>query len=129
MPDRYPGAPFFVVPTPNANVVELGALDVEEDRRIQETFPAGCRLHRSTIRLLSSVESIHSKVSTTVLIAVLLVVLVVYVFLQSWRATIIPVVAIPVSLIGAFTILTILGGSVNNLVSVRIGAGGRYRCR
>ena len=45
----------------------------------------------------------------------MLVVLVVYIFLQSWRATIIPVVAIPVSLIGTFSILTILGGSVNNL--------------
>jgi multidrug efflux pump subunit AcrB len=59
-------------------------------------------------------QSIH-EVVTTVFIAVLLVVLVVYLFLQSWRATIIPVVAIPVSLIGTFTILTSLGGSINNL--------------
>ena len=59
-------------------------------------------------------QSIH-EVIVTVFIAIVLVVLVVYIFLQSWRATIIPVVAIPVSLIGTFTILTILGGSVNNL--------------
>ena len=56
-----------------------------------------------------------NEVIVTVFIAIVLVVLVVYIFLQSWRATIIPVVAIPVSLIGTFSILTILGGSVNNL--------------
>jgi multidrug efflux pump subunit AcrB len=44
-----------------------------------------------------------------------LVVLVVFIFLQNWRATIIPVVAIPVSLIGTFSVLTLMGGSVNNL--------------
>src|SRR6202044_1686471 len=48
-------------------------------------------------------------------IAIALVVGVVYIFLQNWRATIIPVIAIPVSLIGAFSILALLGISINNL--------------
>ena len=47
--------------------------------------------------------------------AILLVVGVVFLFLQNWRATIIPVVAIPVSLVGAFTILAAFGISLNNL--------------
>ncbi len=51
----------------------------------------------------------------TIVIAIILVVCVVYLFLQSWRATIIPVIAIPVSLIGAFSILALLGISINNL--------------
>src|SRR5260221_931505 len=51
----------------------------------------------------------------TVGIEIILVVGVVYLFLQSWRATIIPVVAIPVSLVGAFSILAALGTSINNL--------------
>jgi hydrophobe/amphiphile efflux-1 (HAE1) family protein len=59
-------------------------------------------------------QSIH-EVMVTVFIAISLVVCVVFLFLQDWRATIIPVVAIAVSLIGAFTILTIFGGSINNL--------------
>jgi hypothetical protein len=48
-------------------------------------------------------------------VAILLVVGVVFLFLQTWRATIIPVVAIPVSLIGTFAILALLGISLNNL--------------
>src|SRR6202044_2903822 len=48
-------------------------------------------------------------------IAIALVVGVVYIFLQNWRATIIPVIAIPVSLLGSFVLLSIIGVSVNNL--------------
>src|SRR6202007_696135 len=59
-------------------------------------------------------QSIH-EVMVTIGIAILLVVGVVYLFLQSWRATIIPVVAIPVSLVGAFSVLAALGLSINNL--------------
>ena len=56
-----------------------------------------------------------SEVQKTLLEAVLLVVLVIIVFLQSWRAAIIPIVAIPVSLIGTFAVLAGLGYSLNTL--------------
>src|ERR1700761_342139 len=56
-----------------------------------------------------------NEVVKTIAIAILLVVGVVYLFLQSWRATIIPVVAIPISLLGTFTLLAMAGGSINNL--------------
>jgi hydrophobe/amphiphile efflux-1 (HAE1) family protein len=59
-------------------------------------------------------QSIH-EVIVTIFIAIALVVGVVFLFLQTWRATIIPVVAIPVSLVGTFTILSALGISINNL--------------
>ena len=55
------------------------------------------------------------EVIKTIFIAILLVVGVVFLFLQSWRAAIIPVIAIPVSLIGTFTFLYALGISLNNL--------------
>jgi hydrophobe/amphiphile efflux-1 (HAE1) family protein len=55
------------------------------------------------------------EVVTTIFVAILLVVGVVFLFLQTWRATIIPVVAIPVSLVGTFIILYALGISLNNL--------------
>ncbi len=61
------------------------------------------------------VEASIAEVYNTLMIAVLLVVLVIYVFLQDWRATIIPVVAIPVSLIGTFAIMSIIGFSINML--------------
>ena len=51
----------------------------------------------------------------TIFVAILLVVGVVFLFLQSWRAAIIPVIAIPVSLVGTFTFLYVLGISLNNL--------------
>ena len=59
-------------------------------------------------------QSIH-EVIVTIFAAIALVVGVVFVFLQTWRATIIPVVAIPISLIGTFSILALLGISINNL--------------
>ena len=51
----------------------------------------------------------------TIFIAIALVVGVVFVFLQNWRATIIPVVAIPISLVGTFPVLAAFGASINNL--------------
>ena len=112
--DRYPGAPWFVVPTPDANVVELEHAIWKRMAELKKTFPSGVDYIRIYDPATFVSQSIH-EVITTVFIAIVLVVLVVYLFLQSWRATIIPVVAIPVSLIGAFTILTMLGGSINNL--------------
>ncbi len=59
-------------------------------------------------------ESIH-EVYKTLFEAVLLVVIVVIVFLQSWRTALIPVIAIPVSLVGTFAVMAALGFSLNNL--------------
>ena len=68
-------------------------------------------------------------VQVTLLEAIVLVVLVILVFLQSWRAAIIPVVAIPVSLIGAFAVLAGARLFAQHLVDVRPGAGDRHRRR
>src|SRR5208283_3887828 len=51
----------------------------------------------------------------TLLIAILLVILVVYVFLQDWRATLIPLLAVPVALLGTFVFFPLLGFSINTL--------------
>ena len=112
--DRYPGAPFFVTPTPDANVVQLEHAIWKKMAEFKKTFPPGVdyiKIYDPTTFVGQSIE----EVIKTVAIAIVLVVLVVFIFLQNWRATIIPVVAIPVSLIGTFSILTIMGGSVNNL--------------
>src|SRR3954454_4279713 len=112
--DRYPSAQWVVVPTPDANAVKLENTIWKRMAELKKTFPPDVDYLRIYDPATFVSQSIH-EVIVTVFIAVLLVVLVVYIFLQSWRATIIPVVAIPVSLIGTFSILTILGGSVNNL--------------
>lgn len=61
------------------------------------------------------VEASVQEVYSTILIAVLLVVVVIFIFLQDWRSTIVPVVAIPVSLVGTFAIMAVLGFSLNML--------------
>ena len=112
--DRHPSAPWFVVPTPEANVVQLEHAIWKRMAELKKTFPPGVDyidLYDPSTFVSQSID----EVVVTVFIAVMLVVFVVFLFLQDWRATIIPVVAIPVSLIGAFSILTICGGSINNL--------------
>jgi len=64
---------------------------------------------------VSVVKSIYREVITTLLEALGLVVLVVFLFLQSWRATLIPILAIPVSIIGTFAVFIPLGFTINTL--------------
>jgi multidrug efflux pump subunit AcrB len=81
---------------------------------LKESFPPGIDYINIYDPTTFVSQSIH-EVMVTIVIAILLVVGVVYLFLQSWRATLIPVIAIPVSLVGAFSILALLGISINNL--------------
>ena len=59
--------------------------------------------------------------------AILLVVIVVILFLQTWRASIIPLAAVPVSLVGTFAVMLALGFSHQRALAVRSGAGDRHR--
>jgi hydrophobe/amphiphile efflux-1 (HAE1) family protein len=81
---------------------------------LSKEFPPGVAhkvIYDPTIFVGKSVD----EVITTIFVAILLVVGVVFLFLQSWRAAIIPVIAIPVSLVGTFTVLYAVGISLNNL--------------
>jgi multidrug efflux pump subunit AcrB len=73
-------------------------------------------------------ESIH-EVQKTLFEAIGLVVIVVLVFLQSWRASLIPLIAVPVSLIGTFAAMSLFGFSLNNLSLFRPRARDRHRGR
>ena len=79
-----------------------------------KTFPAGLE-YRIIWNPTEFISESMTAVQETLLEAMLLVVLVIIVFLQSWRAAIIPIVAIPVSLIGTFAVLAGLGYSLNTL--------------
>ncbi|MCW4460222.1 multidrug efflux RND transporter permease subunit [Sphingomonas sp. BT-65] len=79
-----------------------------------KSFPKGLE-YRIIWNPTEFISESMNAVAETLLEAVLLVVLVILVFLQSWRAAIIPIVAIPVSLIGAFAVLAALGYSLNTL--------------
>jgi HAE1 family hydrophobic/amphiphilic exporter-1/multidrug efflux pump len=110
------------VPTAVIGVYQLpdaNALDVAKGVRkvmdgLQPTFPKGIHYEIPYDTTLFVSESVHEVVKT-LLEAGVLVLLVVFVFLESWRATLIPMLAIPVSLIGAFSAFVALGFSLNTL--------------
>jgi hydrophobe/amphiphile efflux-1 (HAE1) family protein len=112
--DKYASAPFWVIATPGADVVKVEHEVWDKMVELKESFPPGIDYINIYDPTTFVSQSIH-EVMVTIVIAILLVVGVVYLFLQSWRATLIPVIAIPVSLVGAFSILALLGISINNL--------------
>ena len=112
--DRGPGLPLLIFAQPGANSLAVEQEVLSTMETLSQAFPPGVRykvIYDPTIFVGKSVD----EVITTIFVAILLVVGVVFLFLQSWRAAIIPVIAIPVSLIGTFTVLYALGISLNNL--------------
>ena len=113
--DSKPSAVLAVYQTPDANAlaVATGVKAVLND--LKTRFPDGMDyaiLYDTT----NFIEASISEVEETLYIAVLLVVLVVFIFLGDWRTTLIPAIAIPVSLIGTFAILAAFGFTLNTIV-------------
>lgn len=100
------------LPTANALDVERGVL--AELQRLSQSFPPGVQYDIAFDTTTVVRESI-TEVIKTLAEAIGLVVLVMFLFLQSWRATLIPTLTLPVSLIGAFAFVKILGFSINTL--------------
>jgi hydrophobe/amphiphile efflux-1 (HAE1) family protein len=112
--DRDNASSLLIYAEPGANSLAVDREVLSTMRELKTDFPEGVAytiVYDPTIFIRKSVD----EVIITIFVAILLVVGVVFLFLQTWRATIIPVVAIPVSLIGTFSILTALGISLNNL--------------
>lgn len=100
--------------TPGANVLDIRNQVISTMDEIQKGFPPGvsyASVYDTTIFVRDSIKAVVS----TLLEAVLLVVLVVILFLQTWRASIIPLVAVPVSVVGTFAGLYLLGFTINTL--------------
>ncbi|MDQ2703153.1 MAG: efflux RND transporter permease subunit [Pseudomonadota bacterium] len=99
---------------PGANALEIRDAVVAKMEELRPTLPPGVEIqsiYDTTIFVRDSIKS----VITTLLEATLLVVLVVILFLQTWRASIIPLLAVPVSVVGTFAVLYLLGYSINTL--------------
>ena len=109
---------------PGANAVRTSAAVQKALDELQTRFPPGLKA-RVFYDSSSFVDATLTEVRSTLLIAFGLVVLVVFVFLGNWRATIIPVVAIPVSLVGTIAVLMALGFSLNtiSLLALVLGIG------
>jgi multidrug efflux pump len=99
---------------PNANIIEVVDRITALLPQFRATVPADVSLEVAMERTSTIRASLH-EVERSLLIAVALVILVVFVFLRNARATLIPAVAIPVSLIGTFGAMYLLGYSLNNL--------------
>jgi hydrophobe/amphiphile efflux-1 (HAE1) family protein len=112
--DKSLSAPWWVIATPDANVVQVEHAVWDKMAELKKSFPPGMDYINIYDPTTFVSQSIH-EVILTIFIAIALVVGVVYLFLQSWRATIIPVIAIPISLVGTFSILAAVGASINNL--------------
>jgi HAE1 family hydrophobic/amphiphilic exporter-1 len=102
----------FQAPGSNALEVAAGVRRTMED--LKQRFPADMAYTVSFDTTRPVTEGIR-EIRSTLIEAMLLVILVVFLFLQNWRATLIPIVAVPVSLIGTFAIFPLLGFSINTL--------------
>lgn len=112
--DGEPSATLAVFQLPGSNALDTAQAIRAKMEELKGRFPEGVdyRVYYDTTVFVN--ESIHSVIHTLIE-AFVLVFIVVLVFLQNWRATIIPMVAVPVSLIGTFAVMAILGFSLNNL--------------
>ena len=114
---RYQGAPAVglgIVKQASASTLEVADLVKESLPQLREAVPEGMKLevaYDSSLFIRDSIEEVRF----TILVALALVILVIFVFLRSLRATIIPTLAIPVSIIGAFTVIAAAGFTVNIL--------------
>jgi len=111
-----PAASIAIYQLPSANAIDTAQLirDRLETLATASAWPLGVQYSipfDSTAFVTASIREVYS----TLMTAVVLVVLVIYLFLQDWRATIVPVVAIPVSLIGTFAVMSMIGFSINML--------------
>ena len=114
MLNNKPAVAIPIFAAPDANALELSANVRAKMKELKESFPEGLDydiIYDPTVFVSHSIDAVIH----TLLEAVVLVVLVVIVFLQTWRASIIPLLAVPVSIVGTFAVMLILGFSINVL--------------
>ena len=112
--DEKVAIPMGIFQRPGSNALQTAAAVQASMADLSKSFPQGLRydiVYNPTVFISESVDAVLE----TMVEAVILVVVVIILFLQTWRASIVPIVAIPVSLIGTFTVLAALGYSLNNL--------------
>ena len=117
--DMVPMISIAVIPQPGSNQIEIVDQIHQKFKQIQTTIPSDVILKEgfdNTKYVRKSIEEVEE----TILTAILLVTIVIFLFLRDWRSTIIPLTAIPVSLIGVFFFMYLAGFSVNVLTLLGI---------
>jgi multidrug efflux pump len=108
-----------IIPQPGANHIEIANEAYERVEQLKKDLPEDVTIemiYDNTQFIRASI----SEVEETVYVAFILVVIVIFMFLRDWRVTLIPVVVIPVSLVGAFFVMYIAGFSINVLTMLAI---------
>jgi hydrophobe/amphiphile efflux-1 (HAE1) family protein len=112
--DRDPAIGIGIFQRPGSNALAAASAVQAKMDELAKDFPPGLKhtiIYNPTEFIQQSVDAVRE----TILEAIVLVVLVVVLFLQTWRAAVIPLVAIPVSLIGTFFVMEVFGFTLNNL--------------
>jgi len=109
-----PAAIVAIYQTPGSNAIDTMRQARALMEKLKQSFPADLDYVVSLDTTLAVTEGINEIVHTLVE-AIVLVILVVFIFLQGWRATLIPLLAVPVSLVGTFAVFPLLGFTVNTL--------------
>jgi HAE1 family hydrophobic/amphiphilic exporter-1 len=109
-----PAALIAIYLTPGSNALETRGNILKMMQEAQGRFPQGLD-YIVALDTTLAVSAGIDEIKKTLIEALLLVILVVYIFLQGWRATLIPLLAVPVSLVGTFVVFPLLGFSINTL--------------
>jgi multidrug efflux pump len=109
-----PSITVIIFRQPGANIIDTVDNIRAQLPSLQASIPQGIK---TTIVLdrTTTIRASMSDVERTLILSIVLVILVVFIFLRSWRATLIPAVAVPVSLIGTFAVMYLFGFSIDNL--------------
>ena len=112
--NTYPASGIAVRLAPGANALSTVAAVKARVGQLESTFPEGMKAAFPVDTTTFVKLSIHDVIQTLI-VAILLVVAVIFIFLQDWRATLIPAITVPVVLLGSFGVLAIAGYSINTL--------------
>ena len=107
-----PTAMIVIYQQPGSNAVAVGGKVKAAMERLSQRFPDGVEA-ATIVDSTTSMDAGVKDIFRTLVIALILVIFIIFLFLQDWRATVIPLVAIPVSLVGAFALFPLLGFSIN----------------
>jgi multidrug efflux pump subunit AcrB len=112
--DRRPSVALSIYQLPGSNALQVAQRVRERMKQLQKTFPPGIEysiVYDTTPFINESINEVFE----TLFDAIVLVAFVVLVFLQNWRSTLIPLIAVPVAVIGTFAVMAAIGFSLNNL--------------
>jgi hydrophobe/amphiphile efflux-1 (HAE1) family protein len=108
-----------LIPQPGSNQIEIADEAYKRIAQLKKELPKDISI-TSVWDVTKNIRKAISEVEETILLAFLLVVLVIFFFLRSWRTTLIPMIAIPISLIGSFFVMYLAGFSINILTLLGI---------